>query len=73
MKLTAVNNTIDMLHRIAAIEKEVIDLKLSVLKKNVPAPTGKKVISLRGILKSIDISDKDIASAKKSLYSKTGI
>jgi len=45
-------------------------LKLSVLKKLAPA--GKNIISLRGILKGIDITDRDIAAARKSLYSKTG-
>ncbi len=63
MKQEVLNDTADILHKIETIEKEVIDLKLSVLKKL--APTGKKIISLKGI----DITDKDIASAKKSLYS----
>ncbi|MFQ5964428.1 MAG: hypothetical protein ACE5KZ_09105 [Candidatus Scalinduaceae bacterium] len=68
MKQEVLNDTVDILHKIETIEKEVMDLKLSVLKKLTP--TGKKVISLKGILKGIDITDKDIASAKKSLYSK---
>lgn len=68
MKQEVLNGTADILHKIETIEKEVIDLKLSVLKKL--APTGKKNISLKGILKGIDITDKDIASVKKSLYSK---
>ena len=57
-----------MLQKIEAIEKEVMDLKVYVLKKL--APTGKKVVSLKGILKSIEITDEDINSAKRSLYSK---
>jgi len=48
-----------------------MDLKVSVLKKL--APTGKKVISLKGILKNVDITEDDITSAKKSLYSKIGL
>ena len=56
-----------MLHKIETIEKEVMGLKLSVLKKLTP--TGRKTISLKGIFKGIDITDKDISSAKKSLYS----
>jgi hypothetical protein len=71
MKHAAVTGTADMLHKIEFIEKEVMKLKLSVLKKLAPA--GKKIISLRGILKGIDITDKDIAAARKSLYSKTGL
>lgn len=71
MKQTAFNGTIDMLHKIETIEKEIADLKLTVLKKHTP--TGKKVISLKGILKGIHVTNKDIASAKKSLYSKIGI
>jgi len=71
MKHLATKTTADLLHKIASIEKEVNDLKLSVLKKLTP--TGKRVVTLKGILKGIDISDKDIAAAKKSLYSKISI
>mgnify|MGYP001563109404 FL=1 len=71
MKQATAKNTVDMLHKIETIEKEVTDLKLSVLKKLTP--TGRKTISLKGIFKGIDITDKDISSAKKSLYSKIGI
>ncbi len=71
MKQKTLNNTDDILDKIESIEKEVMDLKLSILKKLPPA--DKKIISLKGALKGIDINDKDIASAKKSLYSKIGI
>ncbi len=71
MKQEVLNNTVDILHKIETIEKEVKDLKLSVLKKLTPA--GKKVISFKGIIKDIDITNRDIASAKKSLYSKIGM
>ncbi len=71
MKQATAKSTVDMLHKIETIEKEVMDLKLSVLKKLIPS--GKKTISLKGILKGADITDKDISSAKKSLYSKIGI
>jgi len=71
MKHLATKNTVDLLHKIKSIEKEVISLKLSVLKKLTP--TGKKVVTLKGILKGIDISEKDIAAAKKSLYGKISI
>ena len=67
-KQTITKNTVDMLQKIEAIEKEVMDLKVYVLKKL--APTGKKVVSLKGILKGIEITDEDINSVKRSLYSK---
>ncbi|MCP4266994.1 MAG: hypothetical protein GY777_15720 [Candidatus Brocadiaceae bacterium] len=71
MKQKTLNNTDDILFKIETIEKEVMDLKLSILKKLPQA--DKKIISLKGALKGINITDKDIASAKKSLYSKIGI
>lgn len=71
MKQAALKNTVDILHKIETIEKEIMDLKLSFLKKLTPS--GKKVISLKGILRGIDITDEDIACAKKSLVSKIGI
>jgi len=71
MKLTTLHGAIDMLRKIETIEKEIVDLKLTVLKK-LPL-TDKKVISLKGILKGIHVTDEDIASVKKSLYSKVGM
>lgn len=58
----------DILHKIESIEKDVMDLKLSVLKQLTSH--SKKTISLKGILKGIDISEEDIEEAKRSLYSK---
>ncbi|MDY6986728.1 MAG: hypothetical protein SWQ30_01620 [Thermodesulfobacteriota bacterium] len=69
MKPVAAKSTVDMLHKIQTIEKEMMELKLSVLKKL--APSGKNVISLKGVLKGVRITEKDIAAAKKSLYGKT--
>ncbi len=71
MKHAAAKDTIDILHKIETIEKEVMGLKLSVLKKL--APTSQNVVSLKGILKGVEISEKDIKAAKKSLYSKVGL
>lgn len=71
MKQTAFNGSVDMLRKIETIEKEVMDLKLSILKKLTP--TGKKIISLKGILKGVDVTDEDIASAKNSLYNKVKV
>jgi CO dehydrogenase/acetyl-CoA synthase beta subunit len=70
-KQTIPKNTVDILQKIESIEKEVKDLKVSVLKKL--APTGKKAVSLKGILKGVEVTDEDINSAKKSLYSKVGL
>ncbi|MGO8991337.1 MAG: hypothetical protein ACLQGU_09725 [bacterium] len=70
-KQTIPKNTVDILQKIESIEKEVKDLKVSVLKKLVP--TGKKAVSLKGILKGVEVTDEDINSAKKSLYSKVGL
>lgn len=71
MKQAALNDTASILRRIEIIEKEVVDLKLSVLKKLTPSV--KKIVSLKGIIKGVDISEEDIAQAKKSLYGKPQI
>lgn len=71
MKQTALNDTASILRRIEIIEKEVVDLKLSVLKKLTPSV--KKIVSLKGIIKGVDISEEDVAQAKKSLYGKPQI
>ena len=71
MKNPGAKGAIDILHKIETIEKEVMDLKLSVLKDL--SPSGTKVISLKGILKGVDITEDDIATAKESLYSKSGL
>jgi hypothetical protein len=68
MKSSAIESTVNMLHKIEAIEKQITDLKLSVLK--TMTPSDQKVISLKGIFKGINITEKDIAAAKKSLYGK---
>ena len=66
MKSTATESTVEMLHKIETIEKQVMDLKLTVLKNMTPSK--QKVISLKGILKGVKITEKDITAAKKSLY-----
>ena len=71
MKSQATKSNVDMLHKIEAIEKQVMDLKLSVLKNMTPSK--RKIISLKGILKGINITDKDIAAVKKSLYGKVNL
>lgn len=69
MKHTTAKVTADMLNKIETIEKEVMDLKLSVLKKLTPS--GQKAISLKGILEGVKVTEQDIKSAKNFLYSKT--
>ena len=71
MKHAATKSTVDMLHKIETIEKEVMGLKLSVLKKLTPSKQN--IISLKGILKGMKISEQDIKAAKKSLYSNIGL
>lgn len=71
MKGIAMRSTIDILAKIETIEKEITDLKLIVLRKLTP--TGKKVITLKGILKGIKIDNGDISNAQKSLYGKIGV
>jgi hypothetical protein len=71
MKQTALKDPSEILHKIETIEKEVMDLKLSVLKKLTPS--AKKIVSLKGIIKGVDISEGDIEQAKRSLYSKIEI
>jgi hypothetical protein len=61
----------DLLAKIEFIEKEIKDLKSTVLKQHYPS--RKKLVALRGIIKGIDISDKDISFAKKTLSSKMEI
>lgn len=68
MEHTTAKNSTDILHKIENIEKEIIELKLSVLKKFTPS--GENIISLKGILKGAEITERDIAAAKKSIYSK---
>jgi hypothetical protein len=71
MKQAALEDSAKILHKIENIEKEVLNLKLSVLKRL--APSAKKNISLKGIIKGVDISEEDIEQAKKSLYGQTEI
>ncbi len=59
------------LDKILSIEKDIMELKLSVFKKL--SPTGKKLVKLKGIAPGVDITDKDIAFAKRALYGKTRI
>ena len=67
MKHAQLKSTAEILHKIENIEKEVMNIKLSILKDI--SPNKKNVISLKGILKGVNITEEDIASAKKSLFS----
>ena len=67
MKQTAMKNTMDMLHKIESIEKEIKDLKIHILKRL--SPSGKKAkqsngkkCSLAGIIDiAKDCSDTDLS------------
>ncbi len=48
--------------KLESLEKEILKLKKGVF------GFGKKNISLKGILKGVDIKDEDIEKAKKSLF-----
>ena len=71
MKQAALKNPSEILNKIETIEKDVANLKLSILKKFTPS--AKKIVSLKGIVKGIDITEEDIKYAKKSLYSRADI
>ncbi len=68
MKTSTDKNNGNLLNRIEAIEKDVMSLKLIILKKF--SPPGRKIVKLKGILKGKEITDEDIIKAQKSLYSK---
>ncbi|MDN3514334.1 MAG: hypothetical protein NG747_08040 [Candidatus Brocadia sp.] len=68
MKQAVLKDPVEILRRIEILEKEVVNLKLSVLKKLTPPV--KKIVSFKGIIKGVDISEKDIDQAKNSLHSK---
>jgi len=71
MKRVAVKNTIEILRKVESIEKEIKDLKLTLL-KNI-TPSTRKPITLKGVLKGVEVTEEDVSSAKKSLYSKIGM
>ena len=71
MKHAAAVNSSDILHKLESIEKELSGIKLSILKKLTPA--RRKVVSLKGIIKNIDVTEADITSTQRSLYSKTEV
>jgi uncharacterized protein YbcI len=70
MKRSTAKSTPEMLQKIGNIEKEVMGLKLTLLKS--PTLSSRKVISLKGILEGFEITEEDISSAIESLYSKIG-
>lgn len=53
--------------KIAMIEDEVSNLK-SIVLEIVQQPRQKGIIKLKGLLKNVKIEEKDIESAKKSLF-----
>jgi hypothetical protein len=71
MKQATLKSSSEILHKIENIEKEMLNLRLTVLKKLTPSP--KRVVSLKGVLGNVDISDEDIRQAKKTLTSKVSV
>ena len=53
--------------KIEKIEDEVSNLK-SIVLELVQQPKQKGIIKLKGLLKNVKIEEKDIESAKKSLF-----
>lgn len=71
MKATRIKTPANLLEKIETIEKEISDLKLIVVKKL--ASPGKRVISLRGVLRGVKITAADVSYARRSLYRKFGM
>lgn len=69
MKNSIAEDTTGIINRIEAIERDIASLKLSVLKNW--SPSGRRIARLKGIVKDAEITDRDIAAAKRSLYGKT--
>jgi hypothetical protein len=57
MKNAFGKSSVDILHKIENIEKDIMDLKRSILNNLVPSK--QKIISLKGILKGIEISERE--------------
>lgn len=66
MKNKMPNTTTEVLHKIEIIEDEVADLKVSIAKNIVPSK--KNLVSLKGLLKGVTVSETDIQKAQASLY-----
>ncbi len=71
MKQAVLNDTIGILHKIETIEEEILDLKFAILKNLAPSQKG--VISLKGILKGIEVTESEIEDAGNSLYGRIKI
>jgi hypothetical protein len=66
MKSSRAETNSDLFCMVEAIEQDVRALKLTILKKMLPQ--SKKPTSLKRALKGIEITDRDIKLAHKSLY-----
>jgi len=66
MRQAALKTDVGTLSQIAAIERDIALLKSSVLRKITPS--GKHIAKLKGILKGVEVSEADIATARKSLF-----
>ncbi|MEW6069445.1 MAG: hypothetical protein AB1485_02395 [Candidatus Thermoplasmatota archaeon] len=65
--------TVDAVYKeLNSLKKELRELK-DILIKATQFTLPKKIVSLKGILKGVSISDEDIKKAKKSLFKSAGI
>jgi len=71
MRQAALKTDVGTLSQIAAIEQDIALLKSSVL-RNI-TPSGKRIAKLKGVIRGVEVSEADIASARKSLYSSVKI
>ena len=71
MKSSRAESNSDLFNMVEALEQDIGALKLTILKKMLPQT--KKPTSLKGALKGIEITDRDIQAARKSLYGKFGV
>jgi hypothetical protein len=66
-----IEETANILLKIRAVEKDIVELKLTVLKSLTPS--HRRIVSLKGIMKDVDVNGRDISAAKKSLYGKVKV
>lgn len=63
----AAEGEISALSRVADLERDIALLKSSLLKTSTPSSA--RVVKLKGVLKGVDVTEEDIAAARRSLHS----
>ena len=61
----------DINKKLEMLENEVSDIK-SMLIKLSQSPQDRKIVSLKGLLKGIEVDEEDIEGAKSSLFKAGG-